>query len=220
MTQATLAFVGVLVGGGLFALWAYVRARRLADLEKSSRATAARILDEARIEGDAVRREAQIQAKDLLIEAKAEWEQEAREQRREIGVAEKRIAQKEEGIDRKLEAFANREGEIATREEAQRQRERELEGRRTEYDQLVDGVRQKLEQTAGMTRDEAKRTLMEQMVDEARHDAAQRIRHVEAEAREEADRRAKKIVSIAIERMAGSSSPSERCRSSRCRVTT
>jgi len=203
MTQATLTLVGVLVGGGLFALWAYVRTRRLADLEKSSRATAARILDEARIEGDAVRREAQIQAKDLLIEAKAEWEQEAREQRREIGLAEKRIAQKEEGIDRKLEAFATREAEIAKREEAQRQRERELESRRTEYDQLVDGVRQKLEQTAGMTRDEAKRTLMEQMVDEARHDAAQRIRHVEAEAREEADRRAKKIVSIAIERMAG-----------------
>jgi ribonuclease Y len=203
MTQATLALAGVLVGAALFALWAYVRARRLADLEKSSRATAARILDEARIEGDAVRREAQIQAKDLLIEARAEWEQEVREQRRELGATEKRIAQKEEGIDRKVEALATREAEIIKREEAQKQRERELEGRRSEYDQLVDGVRQRLEQTAGMTRDEAKRTLMEQMVDEARHDAAQRIRHVEAEAREEADRRAKKIVSIAIERMAG-----------------
>src|SRR5207247_1223154 len=57
--------------------------------------------------------------------------------------------------------------------------------------------------TAGMTRDEAKRTLIEQMLDEARHDAARHIRHIEGEAREEADRRAKKIVSIAIERLAG-----------------
>ena len=203
MTQATLTLAGVLVGAGLFALWAYFRARRLADLEKYSRAPAPRIREVGSIEGDAVRREAQIQAKDLLIEARAEREQEAREQRREIGVAEMRIAQKEEGIDRKVEAFGTREAEIAKREEAQKQRERELETRRSEYDQLVDGVRQKLEQTAGMTRDEAKRTLMEQMVDEARHDAAQRIRHVEGEAREEADRRAKKIVSIAIERMAG-----------------
>src|SRR6185436_10428811 len=77
------------------------------------------------------------------------------------------------------------------------------EGRRTEYDQLLNSVRDKLEQTAGMTRDEAKRTLVEQMTDEARHDAARQIRQIEAEAREESDRRAKKIVSIAIERQAG-----------------
>jgi ribonuclease Y len=204
MTQALLAaLAGILAGAGVFALWAHLRGRRLAELEKSSRATAARILEEARIEGDAVRHEAQIQAKDLLIEAKADWEQEAREQRREIGAVEKRIAQKEEGIDRRMEAFAAREVDLGKREDGLKQRERDIDTRRTEYDQLVDGVRQKLEQTAGMTRDEAKRTLMEQMVDEARHDAAQRIRHVEAEAREEADRRAKKIVSIAIERMAG-----------------
>jgi ribonuclease Y len=204
MTELLLAaLAGILVGAGLIALWTRLRGSRLAEMERSSRATAARIIEEARIEGDAVRREAQIQAKDLLIEAKAEWEQEAREQRREIGVAEKRIAQKEESIDRKVEAVAARETDLGKREEGLQAKERDIETRKAEYDQLVDGVRQKLEQTAGMTRDEAKRTLMEQMVDEARHDAAQRIRHVEAEAREEADRRAKKIVSIAIERMAG-----------------
>src|SRR5207248_1799017 len=76
-------------------------------------------------------------------------------------------------------------------------------GRRAECERLVDAVRQKLEQTAGMTRDEAKKTLVEQMQDEARHDAARHIRQIEGEAREEADRRAKKIVSIAIERLAG-----------------
>jgi ribonuclease Y len=84
-----------------------------------------------------------------------------------------------------------------------RRRERDLEGRRGEYDQLVNAVREKLEQTAGMTRDEAKRTLIDQMTDEARHDGARHIRQIEAEAREEADRRGKKIVSIAIERLAG-----------------
>ena len=203
MTQALFAAVAFLLGAGLFALLAHLRGRRVADLKTSAKATASRILEEARIEGDAIRREAQIQAKDLLIESRAEWEQEAREQRREIGVVEKRIAQKEESIDRKIDAFAAREADLGKREDGLKGKERDIETRRAEYDQLVDGVRQKLEQTAGMTRDEAKRTLMEQMVDEARHDAAQRIRHVEAEAREEADRRAKKIVSIAIERMAG-----------------
>lgn len=204
MTQiVVVALLGVVAGAALVALWFRLRGQSLAELERSSRATAARILEEARIEADAVRKEAQLQAKDLLIQGKAEWEQELREQRREIGLIEKRIAQKEEGIDRKIEVFAERESQIAKREEALRQREAEIEARRAEYDQLVDSVRHKLEQTAGMTRDEAKRTLMEQMVDEARHDAAQKVRQVEAEAREEADRRAKKIVSIAIERMAG-----------------
>src|SRR6185369_8661305 len=69
--------------------------------------------------------------------------------------------------------------------------------------QLVEGVRRQLETTAGLTRDEAKRSLLEQMTDEARHDGAKLIRQIEAEAREEADRHAKKIVSIAIERLAG-----------------
>ncbi len=68
---------------------------------------------------------------------------------------------------------------------------------------LVDAVRRKLEETAGLTRDEAKRTLVEQMIEEARDEAAKQIRQIESEAREEADRRAKKIVSIAIERLAG-----------------
>src|SRR5262249_61184151 len=68
---------------------------------------------------------------------------------------------------------------------------------------LVDQVRQKLEQTAGLTRDEARRELVAQMTEEARGEAAKHIRQVETEAREEADRRAKKIVSIAIERLAG-----------------
>jgi len=67
----------------------------------------------------------------------------------------------------------------------------------------VDEARQQLERVAGLTQEEAKQGLISQMVEEARHEAAKRIRMVEEEARAEADRRAKKIVSIAIERMAG-----------------
>ncbi|TMA64056.1 MAG: ribonuclease Y [Deltaproteobacteria bacterium] len=204
MTTLILALVlGVVLGAGALALVDRVRRRRVAELETSAHATAARIVEEARKEGDAVRKEAQLHAKDLMIQAKADWEREARDQRHELQALEKRILQKEEGIDRKIEAFAQRETELARREDALRTQERLMEGRQTEITRLTDQVRQKLEQAAGMTRDEAKRTLVEQMTDEARHDAARHIRQVEAEAREEADRRAKKIVSIAIERLAG-----------------
>ena len=196
--------IGVgLIALGIAAVWLFGRHRRLGELESSAQATASRILEEARKEGDTIRKEAQGQARELLVQAKADWEREARDQRHEIVAVERRIAQKEESIDHKIEAFAEREAELAKREDGLRGRERGLEDRRVEYDRLIEGVRERLEQTAGMTRDEAKKTLLDQMLEEARHDAARHIRQVEAEAREEADRRAKKVVSIAIERLAG-----------------
>jgi ribonuclease Y len=195
--------VGIALGVGLLWLLLRTRRQRVADLERSAQATASRIVEEARKEGDAVRKEAQIQAKDLVLRARTDWEQESREQRRELVALEKRVAQKEESIDQKIEAFTQREAELGRRDEAIGKRQRALEERSVEYDRLLDAVRQKLESTAGMTREEAKRALLEQMTDEARHDAARHIRQIEQEAREESDRRAKKIVSIAIERIAG-----------------
>ena len=205
MTMMVLLWVLIGLAAGAGAVWLFYRFRRqqLAALKSVAEGTASRILEEARKEGEAIRREAQIQGKDLLIKVKAEWEDEARDQRRELTALEKRVAQKEESVAQKIEVFAQREGDLSARDEALRQRERGLEQRRTEYDRLVDSVREKLEQAASMTRDEAKRTLVEQMLDEARHDAARHIRQIEQEGREEADRRAKKIISVAIERLAG-----------------
>src|SRR6266566_5036405 len=203
VVNAMVLLLGIGLGAGALLLVGRLRRRRLAELASGAQATAVRIVEEARKEGDAIRKEAQSQVADLVGRAKADAEREARDHRSELIALEKRVAQKEESLDRKIEMFAQREAELAKREEGFRQKEGALEGRRVEYERLVDAVREKLEQTAGMTRDEAKRTLVEQMLDEARHDGARHIRQIEAEAREEADRRAKKIVSIAIERLAG-----------------
>jgi ribonuclease Y len=200
-----VTIVLVVVPAGIIAasLWLLARHRRLGELETAAHATASRILEEARKEAEAIRREAQSQARDLLVQAKADWEREARDQRHEIVAVEQRIAQKEESIDRKIEGFAQREAELGKRDEMLRERERSLEATRAEQERLLEAVRERLEQVGGLTRDEAKRTLIDQMVEAARHDAARHIRQVEGEAREEADRRAKKIISIAIERVAG-----------------
>src|ERR1051325_4707078 len=205
MTVGTIMFLVIGIGAGVAGMFLVERLRRsrAKAVEASAHATAARIVEEARKEADTVRSEAQTQAKDVVLQAKADWEREAREQRQELVALERRVAQKEESIDRKLETFAERETEFTRREDGIRQRERTLDDKRAEYDRLVESVRERLVQTAGMTRDEAKKTLVDQMVDEARHDAARHIRQIEGEAREEADRRGKKIVSIAIERLAG-----------------
>ena len=199
--------LGILAGLALGALASFLidRARRMraASTQAATQETAARIVEEARKEAGTLRTEAELRAKDLVIQAKAEAEREAREQRRDLTAMEKRLAQKEEAIDHKTEALQARENDLAARDEAFKEKERGLESRRAEAASLVDQVRKKLEQTAGLTRDEARRELVEQMTEEARGEAAKHIRQVETEAREEADRRAKKIVSIAIERLAG-----------------
>jgi ribonuclease Y len=199
--------IGVLVGLALgalaFMLLDRARRSRAAGTQAAANETAARMVEEARKEADALRKEANLRAKDLVIQAKADAEREAREQRRELGAMERRVAQKEETVDRKVESLETRERESAQREAACREREAAIESKRAEATALVDAVRRKLEETAGLTREEARRALVEQMTEEARGDAAKHIRQVESEAREEADRRAKKIVCIAIERLAG-----------------
>ena len=110
MTTLILALViGIALGASAVGLVDRVRRRRVAELETGAHTTAARIVEEARKEGDVVRKEAQLHAKDLMIQAKADWEREAREQRHELQTLEKRILQKEEGIDRKIETFVQRE---------------------------------------------------------------------------------------------------------------
>jgi len=197
------ALTGAAVGALVMALVQRAGAARVAQRAAAAEETAARILDEARRESETIRRDADLRAKDLLIEARAEAEREAREQRREITALERRLLQKEETLDRKTEAVDARESETAARDAALRQQEQAITARRQEAEARLEDVRRELERVAGMTRDEARRSLVEQMTEEARGDAAKVIRQIEMEAREESDRRAKKIISLAIERLSG-----------------
>ncbi|MGH7290625.1 MAG: Rnase Y domain-containing protein, partial [Myxococcota bacterium] len=160
-------------------------------------------MSEARTEAEAIRKEAELQGKEAVIQARTQFEQEVREQRQEILASEKRLATREETLDRRTETTDKRDAESKKREQTLKERDDALSGNQEELQRLVDETREHLEQTAGLTRDEARKQLIQSMVDEARHDAAKQIRLIEQEAREESDRQAKKIVSIAIERLAG-----------------
>jgi ribonuclease Y len=104
-----LLLLGLAAGAASVWLVTVMRHNRAAEVEKGAQTTAARIVEEARKEADTLRKEAQTQAKDFVVQAKAEWEVEARQQRQEITAVERRVAQKEESIDRKIEAFAQRD---------------------------------------------------------------------------------------------------------------
>ena len=167
------------------------------------RNTAARILDEARREADAIRKEAEIEAKDGVLRARTEFENDMRETRRDLQSLERRLLTREEVLDKRLEGLDNRETSLSNREGAIEKKEHALDEKEVESRRLVDEAKQKLEIVAGISREEAKKSLMEEMFEEARHDSAKRIRLMEEQAKAESDREAKKMIALAIARLAG-----------------
>ncbi len=165
--------------------------------------TAARILEEAKKDAAAIKKEAELHAKDSVLKERAEFEKEVRETRRELQNQERRLIGKEEGLDKRLESLDKQQGELVKREQSLKARERNVEDKAAECDRHVDEARKQLEQVAGLTREEAKRNLIDQMVEEAKLESAKRIRVIEEEAKEEAVRKSQKIIALAIERLAG-----------------
>jgi ribonuclease Y len=164
---------------------------------------AARIIEEAKRDAGAIKKEAEIQAKDSLIKEKMDFEKEVRETRREFQTFEKRLVSKEEALDKRVDSVEKRDNDLGRREAAIKSREKSIEDKSLECDRQVDEARKQLEQVAGMTREEAKRNLIDQMVEEAKHDSAKRIRVIEEGAKEDAVRKSQKIIALAIERLAG-----------------
>jgi ribonuclease Y len=195
--------IGLIVGTGLAAGFFWLRAKQERAETEAAQKTAARILEEAKKDASAIRKEAELHAKDSVLRERAEFEKEVRDSRRELQNQERRLIGKEEAIDKRLESVDKRDGELARRDQAIKSREKQVEEQAAEYGRQFEESRRQLEQVAGLTREEAKRSLIDQMVEEAKHESAKRIRVIEEEAKEEAVRRSQKIVALAIERLAG-----------------
>jgi len=197
------ALVGFVVAA-LFAAIAYFLRR--GGIEKRARdadAAGERILDEARKKAESIQKEAEVQAKQDLLQARSQVETETREQRRDLQELEKRLGTLEVDLERRAARAESRVKELDRRDGSVREREQELEKARGELTSRLEAARAALERTAGLTREEAKRTLVEEMAAEARLEAGRRVRQIEEEAKADAERRAKKVVAVAIERLAG-----------------
>jgi len=193
-----------LVGGILLAMAVvWVRDKKGKAETETAKNTAERILEEAKKDATAIKKEAELHAKDSVLKERAELEKEVRETRRELQNQERRLISKEEGIDKRVDSLDKLQNELGKRDQSLKARERNVEEKVVEYERHVDEARKQLEQVAGLTRDEAKRSLIDQMLEEAKLESAKRIRVVEEGAKEEAVRRSQKIVALAIERLAG-----------------
>jgi ribonucrease Y len=190
--------IGVLIGlaAGLVGAMLGIRlvmGRRLRHAsEEHSRLTA-----DAKRAAEALRREAQVEAKEQALKLRAEVENDLKDKRAEIIKIEERVLSKEEEIDRKLTEFERREQGFADRETHIRQLQEELKA-------ATDGQLKELERISGMTVDEAKRHLLERSEELVRHEMARMVRQMEEEARADAKRRARNLVADALQRVAAS----------------
>jgi ribonucrease Y len=193
--------IGVLfVGAGVGFV---VRKRVFEGAVASAREAAKAVIEEAEKKAEIIRKEAMLQAKDQFYKEKAEFEKETMEQRQELQNQERRVIQKESHLDKRTELLEVREEELSRREKGVIQQEKTFQEKETKLAELVEKERETLETIARMTTEEAKRFLMEAMENEAKHEAAKRIKKIEEEAREIADKKSKEIISLAIQRYAG-----------------
>ncbi|HEX9022487.1 MAG TPA: ribonuclease Y [Geobacteraceae bacterium] len=164
---------------------------------------ASKVIEDARREAETITKEVELKAKDAALAAKEEYEQEMREKRKDLQNLEKRLQQKEENLDKKVTLFDQKELDILKKEQVISQKEQNLAQRDEEVKQVILAQKAKLETVSGMTAEEAKKELMDAMESEAKHDVAKRIKAIEDEARETADKKSKEIMALAIQRYAG-----------------
>jgi ribonuclease Y len=169
---------------------------------ENAEAKAAGIIQTANREAENIRREAKLEAKDLLYKTRMEFEKENKEARQQLSVLEKRMMQKEENIDRKVDILDKKERSIVGREKNISFREKDLENKGKELRSLIEEEKQRLQRVSGLTAEAAKKILLERIEGEARLEGVAMIRRVEEEAKESADKKAREIVSLAIQRCA------------------
>ncbi len=196
--------ISVLLASGIGFLVGNLLRKKLSDsMVATAENLAKKTLEDAKRQAENITKEASLQAKDVVYQAKAEFERETKDKRRDLQALEKRLQQKEENLDKKVVLFDQRDAELFRKEQVVTARELAAAQKEEKLGQLMEEQRRKLEEISGMTAAEAKKVLMESLENEAKHDAAKRVKAIEEEARETADKKSKEILSLAIQRYAG-----------------
>jgi ribonuclease Y len=156
---------------------------------------AKQIINDALKKAEATKRETILEAKEEIHKLRNEFERESRERRNEIQRAERRLMQREENLDRKLD-------NLESREEMLNRRQKDIQKMQDEVNFLHQKQLDELERISNMTMDEAREILLANVEKEAKHDAAVMVREIENKAKDEAERKARNIISLAIQKCA------------------
>lgn len=161
----------------------------------SAEVEAKRILDDATKAGEAKKREMLVEARDESQKLREDLEREVRERRQELQRTERRLVNKEESLDRRQEMMGQKEENLSRQEKALAERSKTL-------DTLHEEAIKELERISGLSRDDAKERILSEVREALKDETARLIRDAETEAREEADDRARSVISLAIQKCA------------------
>ncbi|WP_416825754.1 ribonuclease Y [Ectobacillus polymachus] len=163
---------------------------------------ASQIVEDARRESEALKKEALLEAKDEIHKLRTEAEVEIRDRRSELQKQENRLMQKEENLDRKDESLDKREQMLEKKEDSLTLRQQQIEELESKVGELVQAQQRELERISGLNREEAKSIVLDKVDKELSHEIAIKIKESELRAKEEGDKKAKEILSLAIQRCA------------------
>lgn len=185
----------LVVGAVCFGIGYFIR-KSLAEAKISSaEEAAAQIVEAAKKEAEAQKKETVLEAKDEIHKLRAEAEKDIRERRNETQRQERRLLQKEETLDKKLESLERKEEQVANKE-------KRIDETQAQIDQLYRSQVAELERISSLTMEEAKHIILSSVEQEVRYETAQLIKDIENQAKEEAEKRAREIITLAIQRCA------------------
>ena len=193
------AVVGIGLGAGIFFL---VDKQILAKRINSAKNQANTIIDEAKVEAKTLKKEAILEAKEEILKQKTEFEKETKERNRELTKQEDRLIQREGTLDKKEDALLKRQEQQEALSKSLKEQKGEIARKQAELEKYTDKISAELERVSGMTKEEARETLVESIIAEARRDAVATVRGIEQEARENGEKKAREIISSAIQRCA------------------
>jgi ribonuclease Y len=187
--------IGILIG--------YFVRKSIAEAKISSaEALARQTVEDGKREADSSKKEAILEAKDEAHKLRMDAEKEVRDRRNDVQKQENRLVQKEEVLDRKSETLDKKEETLEKREERLSKRQHEIDEMNSKVEEIVNQQKQELERISGFTKDEAKEIIMKTIENELTHEKAVFVKESVTRAKEEADKKAKEILSLSIQRCA------------------
>ena len=202
LNSLSIVFIclGVLIVGGVAGFFGHtLLSSRKTGKAKSS---AIKILEDAYTEAKTIKKEAMLEAKEEALKVKTEFDKEMKERRTELQRSEDRLAQREDFVDKKEIALDKKSEVVETMKNQLSEKQVEIDAIKSEQLTIKENMLKELEKVADLKRDEAKQIIINNLLEKAKIDAAKMVMQVEADAKEEADKKAKNIVTLAIQKCA------------------
>lgn len=202
METYVLILIVIVIAGLAFSAGWYLNARSGQNKITGAEERAKRILEDAEKEANTLKKEKLLEAKDEWYKKKKEFESEVQSKRNKLQAFEKQLISREENVDRKLDLLSKKESSLQSLDREVAERKRKMEEKEKELEKLVEEENVRLERISGISRDEAKKHLTENLIETVKTESSQMLKELRDKAKEEGKREAQKIIVQAIQRTA------------------